>query len=76
MEKTAPVDVPLHLLNISGYQTVGVSTVKWWVVHFSSGDSGSFPLVQIAPSVACRLLFFVGKNAQLMVMTILKSRVL
>ena len=42
-----------------------VSTVRQWVVHFSSGDSdsGSPPLVQIFMSVACRLLFIAGKKS-------------
>ena len=41
-----------------------VSTVSWWVVHFSSGDSNSgLPwLVQIVMIVAYRLLFDTGKN--------------
>jgi len=42
-----------------------VTTVRQWVVHFSSGnsDSGSALLVQIFISVACRLLFIAGENA-------------
>ena len=46
-----------HLLNIHGDQTVGVSTVRWWVVHFSSGDSNSGAplLVQMITNTACRL---------------------
>ena len=37
------------LLNIYGDQSVDVSTVKWWVVPFSSGNSNTVspPLVQI-----------------------------
>jgi len=44
---------------------LGVSTVRPWVVHFSSGDSdcGSTPPVQIFRSVACRLLFIGAENA-------------
>ena len=53
-----------------------VSTVRQWVVHFSSNGSGSSPLVHIVRSTACRLLFMAGENAQLMVMTILKDSVL
>jgi len=34
--------------------------VGWWVVHFSSGDNGSPPLVQTFMSMACRLLFISG----------------
>jgi len=46
-------------------------------VHFSSGDSdsGSSPLVQIAMSVACRLLAIAGEKAQLMVVIALKKSV-
>ena len=37
----------------------GGSAVRWWVVHFSSGDSdsGSPLLVQVVTSMACSLLF-------------------
>jgi len=45
-----PTDVHHHLLNVDGDQTVDVSTVRRWVVHFSSGDSGSSSLVQILTS--------------------------
>jgi len=38
-EKTAPTDIHWWLLNVDGDQTVDVSTVRWWVVLFSSGDS-------------------------------------
>ena len=27
------------MINVDGDQTVDVCTVKWWVVHFSSGNS-------------------------------------
>jgi len=37
VEKTVPIDIHWCLLNVSGDQTVEVNTVKWWVVHFSSG---------------------------------------
>ena len=53
------------LLNVYGDQTVDVSTVRQWVVRFSSGDSGSPLLVQTAfsfTSTACRLLFIAGEN--------------
>ena len=55
-----------------------MSTVRQWVVHFSSSDcnSGSLPLVQISASAACRLLFTAGENAQLVMMTVLKHSVL
>ena len=38
-KKMAPVDVHWCLLNICGDQRVDVSTLRWWVVHFSSHDS-------------------------------------
>jgi len=38
-EKIAPNDIHRRLLNIYGDQTVHVSTVRWWVARFSSGDS-------------------------------------
>ena len=71
-EKMAPTDIHWLLLNFSGDQTAGLSTVRWWVVHFSSGDSGSSPLVQFTLSTACRLLFIADKNAELMVVTLKK----
>ena len=36
-EKIAPTDIHPHLLNVYGDQPLGVSTVRQWVVHFSSG---------------------------------------
>jgi len=38
-EKIAPNDIHRRLLNVYGYQTVDVSTVRRWVACFSSGDS-------------------------------------
>ena len=38
-EEMAPIDIHWCLLNVSGDQTVDVSTMRWWMVHFSSGDS-------------------------------------
>ena len=61
-EKMAPTDIRQYLLNIHGDQTVDVSTVRQWVVCFSSSDSGSPLLVQVVTSAACRL-FISGKNA-------------
>ncbi len=52
----APTDIHHHLLTVYGGQTVGVST-RQRVVHFSSGNSGTAPLVQILMNVAERLLF-------------------
>ena len=53
-----------------------VSTVRQWVVCFSSSnsDSVSAPLVQISMSRACRLLFIAGEVAQVMVVTVEKQR--
>jgi len=61
------------MLNICGDQTVDVSTVRWWVVHFSSGgsESGAPLLVQVVTSAACRLLLIAGKNTRLVVVTVL-----
>ena len=38
-DKTALSDTNQCLLNVYGDQTVGVSSVRRWVVHLSSGDS-------------------------------------
>jgi len=38
-EKMALTDTHQHLLNVYGDQTVDVSTVRQWVVHFSSVNS-------------------------------------
>jgi hypothetical protein len=38
-EKIAPVDIHRRLLDAYGDQTVGVSTVRLWVVRYSSGDT-------------------------------------
>ena len=56
--RIAPTDINRCLLNVCRDQTVGVSTVR----HFSSGDSGSPPLVQIFVSTACRLSFIAEKK--------------
>ena len=37
--KMTHIDNHWHLLQVYGDQTVDVSTVRRWVVHFSSGDS-------------------------------------
>jgi len=60
----APTDINQCLMSINGDQTLDVSTVRQWVVHFSSGDSnsGSPSVVQIFTSVACTLLFITGEN--------------
>jgi len=78
VEKMTPTDIHQCLPNIDGDQTVAVSTVKQWVVHFSSGDctSASPPLMQVFTSMVCRLLFIAGKNAELMVVAVLTNSVL
>ena len=38
-EKIAPNDIHRRLLNVYGDHTVDVSTVRWWVACFSSGNS-------------------------------------
>ena len=56
-EKMAPTDIRQCLLNIHGDQTVDVSTVRQWVVCFSSdNNSGSPPLVPILMSNASSCL--------------------
>ena len=37
----APTDIHWCLLNFYGDQTVDVSTVRWWLVSFSNGDSST-----------------------------------
>jgi len=44
-ERTAPTDIHQPLLDVSGDNPVDVSTVRWWLVRFSSGNSGSPLLV-------------------------------
>ena len=39
VEKMAPTDIHWHLLNVVEDQTADVSTVRWWVVSFSCGNS-------------------------------------
>ena len=38
-ENMAPIDIHWHVLNVYRDQTVDVSTVRQWMVCFSSGDS-------------------------------------
>ena len=75
--KIAPIDIVRCLLSICGDQTVDMSTVRWWMVHFRSGSSNSVssPLVQIFMSVKCRLFFIFGENTKLMMVTALKKSV-
>ena len=78
VEKMAHIDLHQHLLNINGDQRKDVSTVRQWVVCFSSSDcdSGATPLAQMFTSVARRLLFIAGENTWLMVVTMLKNTIL
>ena len=46
-KKMAVIDIHWHLLNIYGGETVGVSTMRQWVVCVSSSNSESPLLVQI-----------------------------
>ena len=39
VEKMAFIDIHQRLLNVYGDQTADVSTVRQWMVRFSSGDS-------------------------------------
>ena len=76
-EKMGPTDIHQCLPSAYGGQTVNVSTVRWWVVYFSSGVSNvedklrsgwpcRFLLAQCAES--CHLV----ENAQLTVVTVEK----
>lgn len=62
-EMIAFTDIHRCLLNTDVGQTVDVSTVKQWVVCFSSSDSMSLLLALIFMSTGCRLLFITGENA-------------
>jgi len=66
------------LLNVDRDQTVDASTVRgqWCVSAEARVIKWSPPLVQMFTSVVCRLLLIAGKNAQPMVMTVLKNRLL
>ena len=46
-KKMAPTDILQHLLKVYGDKIVGVNAHRWWVVLFSSGNSGSLLLEQI-----------------------------
>lgn len=67
--KIVPTDIHECLLNVHGDQPVDVRTVRWWVLHLSSGKSnkkdlhipdGLAHLMQIFKSVACRLSITAG----------------
>jgi len=68
-KKVAPSDIHQCLLNIYGDQTVNVSIVRWWVVHFSSGDSdmkdkslSSWPCTAVTPEYEEHLSQFIHVN--------------
>ena len=62
-EKAASTNIHWHLLNVYEDQTMDVSTMRPWVVCFSSVNSNgvSPPLMQVFMSAACRLLFITVK---------------
>ena len=60
-EEIAATDVPCCLLSVSGDQTMDVSTEAVGGA-FSSGKSGSPPLVQTFTSTDCRLLLITGSS--------------
>jgi len=64
-QKMAPIDIHRHFLNVYEDKTVDVSTVRWWMVCFNSGNSssGSSLLVMIVTNTACGLLLTAGENA-------------
>jgi len=73
--KIVPIDIHWHLLQVRRDHTVGVSTLRWRMVCYSSGNSD----VKDKPRLmrkACRHLFISVKNVQLMVATTLKINVL
>ena len=72
-EKIAPNDIHRRLLNIYGDQTVHVSTVRWWVARFSSGDSdvkdkprSGWPCTAVTPRNEERLNQLIRANRQIM----------
>jgi len=73
VEKMVPTNTLWHLLNVSRDQTVYVNTVRWWVVHFNSNDSGSPLLIQIFMRATCKFLLIADENTQLTAVTILKT---
>ena len=71
VEEIMSIGIHHHMLNVYGDQTVDMSTVKWLLVHFSSGncDHGSPLLVHILMYAACGILFITGENRHPLVMT-------
>lgn len=81
-KKIAPTNICWHLLSIHGHQPVDVSTVRWWLVHFSSGDSkvknkphSKQLCTAITPQNEERLDELIH-TSQLMVVSVLKKSVL
>jgi len=60
------------LLKLFGDQAVDVSTVRQWVVPFSTDDSSSEAFFT---GTACRLLFIAEEDAELMVVTVFRNSV-
>jgi len=58
-ENMAPIDIHQYLLNVSENQTVDVSTVRWWVVSFSSSDSN------VKDNPHCRWLYLLWSQLRL-----------
>jgi len=63
-EEIAPTNIHRCFLNIDGDKLVDVSTVRQWVVHFSSNSSysGSSLLMEVFMSVAFKFLFITDKT--------------
>lgn len=73
-KKIVLIDVHWCFLNVSGDQTVDMSTSRWWVVCYNSGNSNSgSPPTGADFHKACKCLFIASKNAYLMVATVLKK---
>ena len=64
VEKCPPLTFIDMMLAECSWMPVDVSTVRLWVLSFSSADSDSgSPLLVIFMNVACRLFFVVVENA-------------
>jgi len=82
VQKIAPLDIHQCLLDVNGDKTVDVSTVRWWVVCFSCGNSNMKDNLRFEQprrfllGMACMLLVIAGENTQIMVATMLQNSVL
>lgn len=79
VEKMAPTDIHQWLLNIYGDQTMKVSRLKYWVLHFSNNAviaTVKSLLLRIFMSIACKLFMISGENAWLIVVTTLENSIL